>query len=148
MKFSFSLRFSYTVEALDLTKKICPLKTLCSVVDAVCFRFTMQTSFLEITFLTASVTRLDCRINGNFSIKRIGQKYIDSEFVNHNQKSFKECAVLCTTTDQCHFFNLNSRTSLCQIYLTSDYGFLEEKLVNDSDWIFGATDFSRKLVRS
>ena len=124
------------------------LKNLRPLVDAICFRFTMQTTFLEITFLTASVTRLDCGISGNFSIKRIGQKYIDSEFINQNQKSFKECAVRCTTTDQCQFFNLHFRTLLCQIFLTSDYGFLEEKLVNDSDWIFGATDFSRKLVRS
>ena len=122
------------------------MKSLSSFTIAICFRFIVHTSFLEIAFSTASVTHLDCRTSGNFSIKRVGQKYTDLAFVSHNQKNFKECAVLCTTTDQCHY--LNVKTSLCQIFLTSDYGFLEEKLVNDSDWIFGATDFSRKLVRN
>ena len=130
------------------TKTICQVNPLSSFTVATCFRVIVGTTFLEIALSTASVTRLDCRTSGNFSIKRIGQKYIDPPFVNHNQKNFKDCAVLCTTTDQCHYFNLNVKTSLCQIFLTSDYGFLEEKLVNDSDWIFGATDFSRKLVRN
>lgn len=128
--------------------KICQVKSLSSFAIAIYFRFIVHTSFLEIAFSTASVTRLDCRTSGNFSIKKVGQKYNDLAFVSHNQKIFKECAVLCTTTDQCHYFNLNVKTSLCQIFLTSDYGFLEEKLVNDSDWIFGTTDFSRKLVRN
>ena len=108
-------------------------------------RFIVSATFL-ICHTQATITRLECQISANFSIKLPGRKYDDTVISTHDRKSFKECAILCTVTDQCKFFNLNMVTSSCELISTYHDGYLEENLINNSDWMFAATSLSRKWV--
>ena len=111
------------------------------------FRLTVFATFtLYQAQMNATITRLECHQSANFSIKISGKKHDGNLLTAHDRKSFKECAILCTTNDRCNFFNLNLLTSKCELISSFHHSFLEEELVNNSDWIFGATKFSRKLV--
>ena len=112
------------------------------------FRLTVLATFTLYQVQTnATITRLECHQSANFSIKLSGKKHDGNLLTIHDQKSFKECAILCTATDRCNFFNLNLLASKCELISSFHHSFLEEELVDNTDWIFGATKFSRKLVR-
>ena len=112
------------------------------------FKLIVHTTFMiYLTKTNATITRLECHLSANFSIKLSGKKHDGNVLATHRQKNFKECAVLCTTTDSCSFFNLNLLTLKCKLISSFHHSFLEDELVNNADWMFGATKFSRKLVR-
>ena len=100
------------------------------------------------SLITTTVVRLEqCKYHGNFSIKLHGKRYTGTVLETKEEIPFKECCLKCVVTDHCKFVNHNDVTQTCELLKSDEYLYDSNNLVNNSDWMFAATKFSRKNVR-
>lgn len=105
--------------------------------------------WLVLNEVTASITRLECRFRGNFSIRKINKKYNHEALkIYENVDSVKSCTLLCVVFPLCDAINYSLVELLCELIQMTDNVFYETKLNSAVNWNFSTAEFNRKNVRS